>query len=355
MSISVVMPNFNHGEWLPMSLAALLRQEPRAREIIVVDDGSSDDSVAIVERLARVHPSLRLIRHETNRGVIAAMNTGLEAAGAEFVFFAAADDCVLPGFFARAEAAMHAHPAAALYCSDLVMVDRDNRVLGFRPFMVPVTSPAFISAGEVRRGLYRSDNWFTGPAAVYRRERLVELGGFDPSLNALSDGLTGRLLAVRHGFFFDTAVGAAWRVYPESLSARSALSDAESLRLIALAETRIDEKFPAEFRERYRVLFVRRLRFNMARLRMVWGGGPDSVQRAARLLAVPAWEAALLNMLARLPALGRLAALAWMALRMRPFAPTAVLAGWWRNVTVNRARRASVQQLVEEAAAARIG
>ena len=53
MPLSVVLPNFNHGELLPRALGALLDQTPAAKEIIVVDDGSTDDSVKIIEAFQR--------------------------------------------------------------------------------------------------------------------------------------------------------------------------------------------------------------------------------------------------------------------------------------------------------------
>lgn len=346
MPVSVVLPNFNHGKWLPISLSALLRQDPPPSEIIIVDDGSTDDSIAVIEGFTRAHATVRLIRHPRNRGVIAAMNTGLEAASGDLVLFAAADDIVLPGLFARALAALRTYPQAAFYCSELVMIDQRSRVLGLRPFMVPSWRGRYLSAGEVQKGLGESDNWFTGPSAIYRRQLLADLGGLDDSLAALSDGLTARLLAVRHGFYFDAEVMAAWRVYPQSVSASSALSDRECRRLIDLAGERIHALFPREFGDRYAALFARRLRFNMARLRLVWGSPPENIRAAADLVGCNAWETTLLSALARVPWLGRHAVLGWFALRTAPFAIRAVLSGFWRHVTVGRRRRAALQQLV---------
>ena len=212
MSFLVIMPNFNHAAWLPHALNALLQQTPPAGEIIIVDDASTDDSISIIESFQARHPSIRLIRHETNQGVAAAIKTAMAAVSGEFLLGAAADDYVLPGLFGRAIDALRAHPEAALYCSEVVMVDRNNNILGFRPATRPRTTSGYVSPADARRAIRHSDNWFVGTSVVYRRQRLNEIGNFDHTLGSLTDTMANRLLAFRHGFYFDTNVLSAWRV-----------------------------------------------------------------------------------------------------------------------------------------------
>ena len=83
--LSVVVPNYNHARYLESALRAHLEQTRPPLEVIVVDDASTDDSVAIVERLARDHPRLRLIRLAKNGGVNAAINRGLREARGDYV------------------------------------------------------------------------------------------------------------------------------------------------------------------------------------------------------------------------------------------------------------------------------
>ena len=66
--LSVVIPNYNHARYLPHAILALRSQERPAEEIIVVDDGSADDSLAVLNELARDHGDLTIIRNERNRG-----------------------------------------------------------------------------------------------------------------------------------------------------------------------------------------------------------------------------------------------------------------------------------------------
>ena len=79
MSLSVILANYNHAKDLPRSLRAMLRQGRALSELIVVDDGSTDSSIEVIESLQRENPVLRLIKHDQNRGAPAAFNTGLAA------------------------------------------------------------------------------------------------------------------------------------------------------------------------------------------------------------------------------------------------------------------------------------
>jgi glycosyltransferase involved in cell wall biosynthesis len=346
MSLSVIMTNYNHAVWLPRALTAVLRQDPPADEVIIVDDGSTDDSIAVIEAFQRRHPSIRLIRHDSNRGVVAAIETALAAASGEFLIGAAADDMVLPGLFAHAIGALRAHPQAALFCAEAVLIDRDDRILGFRPAAMPRCTSGFISPQEVRRAFRHTDNWFLGMSVVYRRERLAEIGYFDHSLGPLTDSLANRLLAARHGFFFEAKVLCAWRLYPESFSARSGLSATEGPRLIKTARRWIEDNFPADMRHSYALLAERRLRFNIARQRLVWASDKIDAAEIAALMQWGTFDQSVLRALSAMPIASSRLVLAWLAMRARPYGVGAMARSFLRNLALNRSRRRALQPLL---------
>src|SRR5262245_59288324 len=108
--MSVVIPNYNHGHFIEEALAAIARQTLPPSEVVVVDDGSTDDSVARLQSFAARMPCLKLHRHGENRGVNAACNTGLGLVNSDFVLFSAADDRLDPQTVERASAAAAAFP-----------------------------------------------------------------------------------------------------------------------------------------------------------------------------------------------------------------------------------------------------
>lgn len=97
--ISVIIPVYNSARWLPRCLDSVCGQTLENIEIICVDDGSSDDSPAILEAYARRDPRIRLHRLGTNRGVSTARNTGMAAARGEWLSFVDSDDFMLRSFY----------------------------------------------------------------------------------------------------------------------------------------------------------------------------------------------------------------------------------------------------------------
>src|SRR5262249_10743595 len=124
--MSVVIPNYNHGHLIEEALAAISGQTRLPAEVVVVDDGSTDDSVARLQSLAARIPWLRLHRHGDNRGVNAACNTGLGLVSGDFVLFSAADDRVDSHAVERASAAAAAFATSAIVFSDHAEMSADG-------------------------------------------------------------------------------------------------------------------------------------------------------------------------------------------------------------------------------------
>lgn len=134
-----------------------------------------------------------------------------------------------------------------------------------------------------------------------------------------------RRLALESGFYFDPTLVAAWEIYPESLSARSALSVAENTKLIGRAVAAVKATFPADISESYARRLERRLRFNMARLWLVFHKQAIDTVGLSEVLQFKGLARTGLGIAARLP-FARLTVLAWTALVLRPYSIGAVLA-----------------------------
>ena len=348
MPLSVILPNYNHGGLIARALYALLNQMPSASEIIVIDDGSTDDSVAVIESLQRQHSSIRLIRNTTNQGIVASVKTALAVATGEYLLFASSDDYVLPGLFAHALAGLTADPRAAFFCSGVALVDANNQVIGIRPVTAPIRGRGYLSPADVRRVIRGTDFWALGTSTVYRRRLLADIGYFDARLGSLGDALANRLLAFRYGFYFDPAVLAAYNKNPTSFSARSALSVDDSRRLLAAAASWIAENLPADVRDEHGPLFDRRMRFAFARLWVIWGNGQVRTNEIADLLNFGPFDRAILAVLARLPAGANFLTLGWMTLRMRPFSLEAMAEAWWRAFYFKRFGRIAVGREIDK-------
>jgi GT2 family glycosyltransferase len=351
MSFSVVIPNFNHGKLLPRAVNALMAQWPLPTEIFIINDGSTDDSLSFIEAIKARFTCVHLIHHEHNCGVVAGMNEGLRAATGDFVYFAAADDFSLPGLFATANDALRRYPDAAFFCGRVVLVDPSGEILGYRPFMQPSRRAAFLTPADVRERLVKSDNWCVGPAVIYRRSRLLEAGGFSEAMGAFTDGFVVRRLALESGFYFDPQLVVAWEISPTSLSARSALSVVENTRVIAKAVDGVGSSFPADIRNVYADRLSRRLRFNMARLWLVFEKDPINVSGLAEVLQFKGYPRKILELAARVP-FARYALLMWMALVLRPYGMGAILAGCYRALEARLFETSAAQRAIAQGRAA---
>jgi glycosyltransferase involved in cell wall biosynthesis len=113
-AVSVVIPLYNKGPYIARALNSVLAQTFQDFEVIVVDDGSTDDGAAVVRGFD--DPRIRLIQQE-NQGVSAARNQGIEAARAELVAFLDADDEWLPGFLETIALLRRKFPEAGAYAT----------------------------------------------------------------------------------------------------------------------------------------------------------------------------------------------------------------------------------------------
>jgi glycosyltransferase involved in cell wall biosynthesis len=130
--VSVVMPSFNHGRFVERALASVRAQDYGNLELVVVDDGSTDDSIAIIERVLRdmLFPA-RLYARE-NRGAHAALNDGLAQARGTYVQFLNSDDMLAPARVSRMAGAAGAAGAAWGF-SGIAVVDADDRPIARTP------------------------------------------------------------------------------------------------------------------------------------------------------------------------------------------------------------------------------
>ncbi|MGH7459967.1 MAG: glycosyltransferase family 2 protein [Longimicrobiales bacterium] len=125
-TISLVIANHNYGRFLPQCLDSVLKQTRVPHEIIVVDDGSTDDSRAVLNAYrGRVHAIF-----QENQGQAAALNHGVRASNGDLIFFLDSDDGWYPNKVERVLATMKAHPQAGWLRHKLAMVDEWLKPMG---------------------------------------------------------------------------------------------------------------------------------------------------------------------------------------------------------------------------------
>ncbi len=202
--VSVIIPNYNGATYLETCLRSLSRQTFRGFETIVVDNGSTDDSVAVT---SRVMPAATVLRNPANLGFAAAVNAGVRSAAGVWVAILNNDTEVAPEWLAETVSARDRHPDAAFFASRILDFSRRDRVYS--------AGDCFLRAGiGYRRGQELADDddyrrecevfSACGCGAIYSKAALQSCGGFDEGFFAyLEDVDLGlRLRAAGHKGYF---------------------------------------------------------------------------------------------------------------------------------------------------------
>jgi hypothetical protein len=178
-TVTVVVPCFNYGRYLPTSVATLLEQPGVDVEVIIVDDASTDGSGEVADELATLNESVRVIHHSRNGGHIATFNDGLAEATGEYVVLLSADDLLTPGSLQRATALLDAYPSVGLaYGRAVRFVSEVPRAARAQATHWTLWSGHDWLSTRFRLGR----NCILSPEAVLRTSVQREIGGYSASL-----------------------------------------------------------------------------------------------------------------------------------------------------------------------------
>lgn len=177
-TVTVVMPCYNYGHYLPRALGSVLGQPGVDVDVIIIDDASPDGSGTVARDLAARDERVRVILHETNRGHIATYNEGLEQVTADYVVLLSADDALPPGALKRATAVMDANPSVGFaYGYPVVFVDEPPKAPTSVRSWTVWSGEEWIE-GRCRKG----ENCIMSPEVVMRTSVQHAIGGYDPGL-----------------------------------------------------------------------------------------------------------------------------------------------------------------------------
>lgn len=168
--ISVIIPTYNSAHYLPAALESVVAQDYRPLEVIVVDDGSTDETAAIVADFFQRTGLPGEYLFQPNQGPAAARNRGLTLAHSEWIAFLDADDLWLPGKSTLQMQLLDAYPQAGLVWGSASIFAGD---------LSPAASPA------VRTSLPQP-NWML-QSMLFRRSTLDRVGSFNPALRLGED------------------------------------------------------------------------------------------------------------------------------------------------------------------------
>jgi glycosyltransferase involved in cell wall biosynthesis len=215
-TVSVIIPTYNCARFVGDAIASALNQSYENFEVVVIDDGSTDDTRAVVESCKESTDRVRYIPQE-NGGVSSARNHGIAKSEGEYLLFLDADDLLLSNSLAELATFLDTHPDTGLVYSDGYFCDASGQ--------------EFMRLSEHRRGNFAGnvldhivlDNFIVAPhCAMVRRACLESLDppGFDEALSFSADRDVWTRLAQDYTFGYVSVPTCKYRVHGDIMSSR---------------------------------------------------------------------------------------------------------------------------------------
>ncbi|MDH1442989.1 glycosyltransferase family 2 protein [Pseudomonas sp. GD03721] len=190
--VSVIIASYNHAPYIQASIESVLQQSYPNIELLVVDDGSRDDSVARIEALQKVHGFD--FRVQANKGLSRTLNETIERARGRLIAPFGSDDIMLPQRIATQVAYMADKPEVGICAGAIQTIDADGRP-GAKPRALPLRRLDFEDVFMDRKP------GAPAPTLLFRREALERVGGFEPEVRL--EDLMIELKITHAGYFID--------------------------------------------------------------------------------------------------------------------------------------------------------
>lgn len=254
-TVDVIVPCYRYGRFLRHCVTGVLQQEGVDVRVLVIDDASLDETADVAQGLAREDARVTFIRHVVNRGHIETYNEGLEWVSGDHCLLLSADDYLLPGALARANAVFAAHPEVVLTCGR-ALVAYEGQPLPAAPARPDLHHSVVSGAAFIERVCGDSaENPVYTPTAVVRTAAQKAVGGYSKVLPHAADLHMWLRLARLGSVAFLQAYQAVYRRHGANMHYSYVGVPNLQQHLVAL-ETALDgyegREGPAPLRARYR-------------------------------------------------------------------------------------------------------
>lgn len=171
MKISVILPVYNAEKYISKSIESILRQTFEDFELIIINDGSKDNSLNIINKFTdrRI-----LLVDQENRGLAKTLNIGLDIAKGEYIARMDADDIALPNRFEEQMNYLTKYPEVGLLGSAIELIDENDKHISYHA--------PYIGHDILLRCMQNKGNPFKHPTVIFKREIAIKLGGFNENI-----------------------------------------------------------------------------------------------------------------------------------------------------------------------------
>jgi glycosyltransferase involved in cell wall biosynthesis len=217
--VSIIIPCFRQALFLGDAIESVCRQTYPHVEIVVVDDGSPDNTAAVAQQF----PGIQLVR-QPNMGLNEARNTGIRHSHGDFLVFLDADDTLLPGAVEAGLKAFHAHPDAAFVFGRHVNIAFDGTL---------INEPDYRFGGDdAYEALLGTEYIECLSTVLFRRSAVDEAGGFRTAAKGCGDFDLYLRVAQRHACYYHGALIMGYRRHGANMSGDGAFTFRHSLPVL---------------------------------------------------------------------------------------------------------------------------
>ena len=222
--LSVIIPTYNGSKYLAAALNSIVVQQNNELECVVIDDGSTDNTLEIVETY-QDHLNIKLITKARAGNWVANTNHALKEAQGIYACFLHQDDLWLEGRLENIKKAIAAYPQASLYLHDSVFIDEQGKPLGL--WSCPMTAKRQAIPGDLMKEKLLIQNFIAIPAPVFKRSAALKIEGLNNDLWYTADWDFWLKLADMGETCYIPKPLAAFRVHGDSQTIRRSSSVAE--------------------------------------------------------------------------------------------------------------------------------
>ncbi len=209
--ISVIIPAYNSAQYLPEAIDSVYNQTHSGCEIIVVDDGSTDQTKTVCAKYSTVK-----YVYQSNQGLPAARNRGVEASSGEYLVFLDSDDCLLPAAIEIGLQAMQEHPAGFVFGRYLYQLARaDGSFITENTF---ANQPETASYATILADRHRTQS----ACCMFQRSAFAAVGGYNRDLWALEDIDLLLRIAQQFPIYYHNQIVSEYRIRDQNMSSKSA-------------------------------------------------------------------------------------------------------------------------------------
>ena len=265
--ISIIIPTYNHHTFLDEALSSVASQTIPPDEVVIVNDGSTDETLSVISRWESRLINLKVINNEQNVGIEESMKRALAASTQTFFISLGDDDPLIFNAIEKLRGLLALNPELSFACCEYRILYEDGTA---HPVSLNFSDrPRFFNPQEL---LQQLDNFsavsFPTSCALWRKSALIEAGGYRPSLKWCCDWFAAWVIILRYGIAYSTDCVQTIRRKSNSYSERGqrdpklmrevVLSILQTLELPELADVREGFKSPAIL-SRYGTVLLREL------------------------------------------------------------------------------------------------